>query len=206
MFKRLSIFAVILSALVLGGCANQQSTETHSNAKSEQTPKSTKKSAKKTPKKKKSARVANSTRSASTESEKESSNDSNSESNGNSASQSTSQSTDNQNSSSNQSTSTNQNDNNNDTKNSTTDSSQDSQNQDSQAQQSVNITTSTQAVEYLADQLSSTYDKTTTQYVANGKISWNNTSGYQINIYSKNSDTPVGSYLVPANGQYFQIW
>jgi hypothetical protein len=83
---------------------------------------------------------------------------------------------------------------------------QSTQNQQNQDQQSVSITTADQAVEYLANQLSSTYDKSTTQYVANGKVTWNNVNGYQINIYSKNSDSPVGSYLVPTNGQFFQIW
>jgi len=68
------------------------------------------------------------------------------------------------------------------------------------------VNSADQAVEFLADKLSSTYDKSTTQYVANGKVTWDNVTGYQINIYSKNSDSPVGSYLVPANGQYFQIW
>lgn len=79
-------------------------------------------------------------------------------------------------------------------------------NQTDQTQQSVSLTTAQAAVEFLADKLSTTYDKTTTQYVANGKITWNDVSGYQINIYSKNSDSPVGSYLVPEDGQYFQIW
>ena len=89
----------------------------------------------------------------------------------------------------------------------TTDQTQDqSDNQQDQTQQSVNLTTSQEAVEFLADKLSTTYDKSTTQYVANGKVTWNDVNGYQINIYSKNSDSPVGSYLVPANGQYFQIW
>ncbi|WP_155832060.1 hypothetical protein [Companilactobacillus nodensis] len=54
--------------------------------------------------------------------------------------------------------------------------------------------------------MSTTYDKTTTQYVANGKITWNNVTGYQVNVYNKDSDSPAGSYIVQANGQYSQLW
>lgn len=188
MFKRLSIYTVILSGILLAGCANQQLAETQSAAKSEQTQKST---TKKAPKKstKSADSSANNNDKDTSESAANSKADSNQETTG---SQTAKSQTDNSNSSN--SNTTNSND------------SQSSQDQQSQTQQSVNLTTSDEAVEYLANQLSSTYDKTTTQYVANGKVTWNNVSGYQINIYSKNSDSPVGSYLMPANGQYFQIW
>ncbi|WP_099974037.1 MULTISPECIES: hypothetical protein [Lactobacillaceae] len=68
------------------------------------------------------------------------------------------------------------------------------------------ITTSDQAITYLADQLQNTYDRSTSQYLANGQTTFNGLSGYQINIYSKNSDSPLGSYVVSSDGRYMQIW
>lgn len=190
MFKKLSIFTVILSGILLAGCANQQSASTQSAPKTEQSDKS---SDTKTPKKSTKSTVATEKSNNTTDDEAENNTKNNDVSSG-----TTSQSSDDQ------TTSNTQNNNNKTNDSNTTDNSQSSQ--QTQTQQTVNLTTSDQAVEYLADQLSNTYDKTTTQYVANGKVTWDNVSGYQINIYTKNSDSPVGSYLVPANGQYFQIW
>lgn len=184
MFKRLSIFAVIFSGVLLTGCA-QQSASTQSATSSDTTTKSS--STKKAP--------AKTTKSAPTDTKSASDTNSSSDE---------SKTTNSQNSSNN--SQTNSDTNSNDTNNSnTTNNNQTSQNQ-SQQQSQVSLTTADQAVQYLATQLGSTYDKTTTQYVANGKATWDNVTGYQINIYSKNSDSPVGSYLVPENGQYFQIW
>lgn len=192
MFKRLSLFTVILSGVLLAGCANTQSASTAPSTKTEQ--KSTTKSA---PQK-------------STESTKSSAADDSNSNNNEDTSSSTATTKSNQNQSNNQSS-------NGGTSNSSSTSNnannQATQNQQSQSQAqtttqqgATNITTADQATAFLADQLSSTYDKTQTSYVANGKVTWNNVSGYQINIYSKDSTSPVGSYLVPANGQYFQIW
>lgn len=191
MFKRLSIFTVILSGILLVGCSNQQASSPQTSTKTEQTKKSSTKAPKKSTKS--ATSVADDTQKTNTNSDTE--NDS-----------STSKGTDNQSSTSNQASTNSQNGNN--TNDNTANNNQSSQDQTTQSQQTSNVslTTSDQAVEYLADQLASTYDKSTTQYVANGKVTWNNVTGYQINIYSKNSDSPVGSYLVPANGQYFQIW
>ncbi|HIY91607.1 hypothetical protein [Companilactobacillus sp. HBUAS56275] len=201
MFKRLSLFTVILSGVLLAGCSSQQATSTKSNTGSEQTEKSTKKS---TPEKSEGSDQSSSTSSSSDSSNdgKQTNSDSN-DTNNNSNNSGTTKSSD---STQTDQSSTSSNDSNNSSNTNNTNNSQSSQNQNSTQAQGVNITTSDQAVSFLADKLSSTYDKTTTQYVANGKVTWNNVNGYQINIYSKNSDSPVGSYLVPANGQYFQIW
>lgn len=200
MFKRLSLFTVILSGVLLAGCSSQQATSTKSNTGSEQTEKSTKKS---TPEKSEGSDQSSSTSSSSDSSNdgKQTNSDSNDTNNSNNSG--TTKSSD---STQTDQSSTSSNDSNNSSNTNNTNNSQSSQNQNSTQAQGVNITTSDQAVSFLADKLSSTYDKTTTQYVANGKVTWNNVNGYQINIYSKNSDSPVGSYLVPANGQYFQIW
>lgn len=177
MFKRLSIVTLSLSGLLLAGCANQQSADLKTSSdKTEQTTSNTPKKSTKSNQTTKSTKSTDET--ASSEKEDPSKE---SDSNQTQQDQTTSQTT--------------------------TDQTQDqSDNQQDQTQQSVNLTTSQEAVEFLADKLSTTYDKSTTQYVANGKVTWNDVNGYQINIYSKNSDSPVGSYLVPANGQYFQIW
>lgn len=177
MFKRLSIVTLTLSGLLLAGCANQQSADLKTSSdKTEQTTSNTPKKSTKSNQTTKSTKSTDET--ASSEKEDPSKE---SDSNQTQQDQTTSQTT--------------------------TDQTQDqSDNQQDQTQQSVNLTTSQEAVEFLADKLSTTYDKSTTQYVANGKVTWNDVNGYQINIYSKNSDSPVGSYLVPANGQYFQIW
>lgn len=179
MFKRLSIVTLSLSGLLLAGCANQQSADLKTSSdKTEQTTSNTPKKSTKSNQTTKSTKSTDETAS----SEKEDpSKESDSDQTQTQQDQTTSQTT--------------------------TDQTQDqSDNQQDQTQQSVNLTTSQEAVEFLADKLSTTYDKSTTQYVANGKVTWNDVNGYQINIYSKNSDSPVGSYLVPANGQYFQIW
>lgn len=177
MFKRLSIVTLSLSGLLLAGCANQQSADLKTSSdKTEQTTSNTPKKSTKSNQTTKSTKSTDET--ASSEKEDPSKE---SDSNQTQQDQTTSQTT--------------------------TDQTQDqSDNQQDQTQQSVNLTTSQEAVEFLADKLSTTYDRSTTQYVANGKVTWNDVNGYQINIYSKNSDSPVGSYLVPANGQYFQIW
>lgn len=177
MFKRLSIVTLSLSGLLLAGCANQQSADLKTSSdKTEQTTSNTPKKSTKSNQTTKSTKSTDET--ASSEKEDPSKE---SDSNQTQQDQTTSQTT--------------------------TDQTQDqSDNQQDQTQQSVNLTTSQEAVEFLADKLSTTYDRSTTQYVANGKVIWNDVNGYQINIYSKNSDSPVGSYLVPANGQYFQIW
>lgn len=177
MFKRLSIVTLTLSGLLLAGCANQQSADLKTSSdKTEQTTSNTPKKSTKSNQTTKSTKSTDET--ASSEKEDPSKE---SDSDQTQQDQTTSQTT--------------------------TDQTQDqSDNQQDQTQQSVNLTTSQEAVEFLADKLSTTYDKSTTQYVANGKVTWNDVNGYQINIYSKNSDSPVGSYLVPANGQYFQIW
>lgn len=177
MFKRLSIVTLSLSGLLLAGCANQQSADLKTSSdKTEQTTSNTPKKSTKSNQTTKSTKSTDET--ASSEKEDPSKE---SDSDQTQQDQTTSQTT--------------------------TDQTQDqSDNQQDQTQQSVNLTTSQEAVEFLADKLSTTYDKSTTQYVANGKVTWNDVNGYQINIYSKNSDSPVGSYLVPANGQYFQIW
>lgn len=177
MFKRLSIVTLSLSGLLLAGCANQQSADLKTSSdKTEQTTSNTPKKSTKSNQTTKSTKSTDET--ASSEKEDPSKE---SDSNQTQQDQTTSQTT--------------------------TDQTQDqSDNQQDQTQQSVNLTTSQEAVEFLADKLSTTYDKSTTQYVANGKVTWNDVNGYQINIYSKDSDSPVGSYLVPANGQYFQIW
>jgi hypothetical protein len=180
MFKRLSIVTLSLSGLLLAGCANQQSADLKTSSdKTEQTTSNTPKKSTKSNQTTKSTKSTKSTdETASSEKEDPSKE---SDSNQTQQDQTTSQTT--------------------------TDQTQDqSDNQQDQTQQSVNLTTSQEAVEFLADKLSTTYDRSTTQYVANGKVTWNDVNGYQINIYSKNSDSPVGSYLVPANGQYFQIW
>lgn len=190
MFKRLSIFAVIFSGVLLAGCS-QQSASTQSASSSDTATKSSSTKKAKAP--------AKTTKSAPADTKSASDTNSSSDE---------SKTTDSQNSSNNSNTNqTNDNStNNNDTNDSsTTNNDQTSQSQ-GQQQTQVSLTTSDQAVQFLADKLSSTYDKSTTQYVANGKVTWDNVTGYQINIYSKNSDSPVGSYLVPANGQYFQIW
>lgn len=177
MFKRLSIVTLTLSGLLLAGCANQQSADLKTSSdKTEQTTSNTPK------KSTKSNQTTKSTKSTDETASSEKTDPSKeSDSDQTQQDQTTSQTT--------------------------TDQTQDqSDNQQDQTQQSVNLTTSQEAVEFLADKLSTTYDKPTTQYVANGKVTWNDVNGYQINIYSKNSDSPVGSYLVPANGQYFQIW
>lgn len=177
MFKRLSIVTLTLSGLLLAGCANQQSADLKTSSdKTEQTTSNTPK------KSTKSNQTTKSTKSTDETASSEKTDPSKeSDSDQTQQDQTTSQTT--------------------------TDQTQDqSDNQQDQTQQSVNLTTSQEAVEFLADKLSTTYDKSTTQYVANGKVTWNDVNGYQINIYSKNSDSPVGSYLVPANGQYFQIW
>ena len=185
MFKRLSIVTLALSGLLLAGCTSQQSTDLKSNKgdKTEQTPSNT---PQKSTKSNKTTKLTKSTDETSSPEKEDTSNGSDSnqtQSDQNQQDQTTSQTTTDQ------------------TQNQT-----DSQQTQDQTQQSVNLTTAQEAVEFLADKLSSTYDKSTTQYVANGKVTWDDVTGYQINIYSKNSDSPVGSYLVPTNGQYFQIW
>ena len=183
MFKRLSIVTLALSGLLLAGCTSHQSTDLKTTSdKTEQTTSNTPQKSTKSNKTTKSTKSTDETSS----SEEDTSNGSDSnqtQSNQNQQNQTTSQTTTDQN------------------QNQT-----DSQQTQDQTQQSVNLTTAQEAVEFLADKLSSTYDKSTTQYVANGKVTWDDVTGYQINIYSKNSDSPVGSYLVPTNGQYFQIW
>lgn len=199
MFKRLSLFTVILSGVLLAGCSNQQATSTKSSTRSEQTQKSTKKS---TPEKSEKSDQSSSSSSNNSEG---TTNNSNNDSNSNSNSSSNNNTGTTNNGS--DTTKTDQNTTANNSNGTDNTNNQSTQNQDStQTQQGVNIATADQAVSFLSDKLSATYDKTSTQYVANGKVTWNNVNGYQINIYSKNSDSPVGSYLVPANGQYFQIW
>lgn len=182
MFKRLSIVTLSLSGLLLAGCANQQSADLKTSSdKTEQTTSNTPKKSTKSNQTTKSTKSTKSTDETASSEKTDSSKESDSNQTQTQQDQTTSQTT--------------------------TDQTQDqSDNQQDQTQQSVNLTTSQEAVEFLADKLSTTYDKSTTQYVANGKVTWNDVNGYQINIYSKDSDSPVGSYLVPANGQYFQIW
>lgn len=182
MFKRLSIVTLSLSGLLLAGCANQQSADLKTSSdKTEQTTSNTPKKSTKSNQTTKSTKSTKSTDETASSEKTDPSKESDSDQTQTQQDQTTSQTT--------------------------TDQTQDqSDNQQDQTQQSVNLTTSQEAVEFLADKLSTTYDKSTTQYVANGKVTWNDVNGYQINIYSKDSDSPVGSYLVPANGQYFQIW
>jgi len=179
MFKRLSIVTLSLSGLLLAGCANQQSADLKTS--SDKTEQTTSNTPKKSTKSNQTTKSTKSTDETASSEKTDSSKESDSNQTQTQQDQTTSQTT--------------------------TDQTQDqSDNQQDQTQQSVNLTTSQEAVEFLADKLSTTYDKSTTQYVANGKVTWNDVNGYQINIYSKDSDSPVGSYLVPANGQYFQIW
>lgn len=206
MFKRLSLFTVILSGVLLAGCSSQQATSTKSNTGSEQTEKSTKKS---TPEKSEKSDQSSSTSSSSND-DNQATNDDNTNSGSNSNSDRNGNNNTGTTNKNNDSTQTNQSStkSDNNSNNTDTNNNQSSQNQNTaqSSQTGVNITTADQATSFLADKLSTTYDKANTQYVANGKVTWNNVNGYQINIYSKNSDSPVGSYLVPTNGQYFQIW
>ncbi|WP_201307028.1 hypothetical protein [Companilactobacillus farciminis] len=181
MFKRLSIVTLTLSGLLLAGCANQQSADLKTS--SDKTEQTTSNTPKKSTKSNQTTKSTKSTDETDSSEKADSSKESGSNQTQTQQDQTTSQTTTDQ----------------------TQDQSDNQQTQD-QTQQSVNLTTSQEAVEFLADKLSTTYDKSTTQYVANGKVTWNDVNGYQINIYSKDSDSPVGSYLVPANGQYFQIW
>jgi len=195
MFKRLSLLTVMLSGILLAGCANQPSATTRSASNSTQTQESSsskKKSAVSKTKPSSSDDDVTSDSKVKNENDTDSGKTSSSTSQGESSQQNTDNNTNTNNSSNTDSTNTNQTD----------------QNQQSQTQQqgTTNLTNSAQAVTYLANQLSSTYDKTTTQYVYNGKTTWNDVEGYQVNVYGKDSDSPVGSYLVPADGKYFQIW
>ncbi|WP_195701518.1 hypothetical protein [Companilactobacillus futsaii] len=180
MFKRLSIVTVVLSGLLLASCTSQQSADLKTTG--DKTEKTTSNTPKKSTKSNKTTKSTKSTDETVSPEKKDTNNESDSKQTQNQQDQTTNQTTTDQ-----------------------TQNQSDNQQQD-QTQESVNLTTSQAAVEFLADKLSTTYDKSTTQYVANGKVTWNDVTGYQINIYSKNSDSPVGSYLVPANGQYFQIW
>ncbi|WP_125761478.1 hypothetical protein [Companilactobacillus hulinensis] len=191
MFKKISLVTVVLAGVLLAGCSQQSATQTDTGTKTEKTQK--KSTAKK------SANNANSATTKTNDDSNQSSND-DSDTDSQSSYATTKSSTASDDSNSSKTTG------NNNSSNGTTDNSTDQQSTQSNNQGTINLTTSDQAVNYLADQLSNTYDKTTTQYVANGRITWDNVQGYQVNIYSKNSDSPVGSYLVPANGQYFQIW
>ncbi|WP_125770668.1 hypothetical protein [Companilactobacillus furfuricola] len=186
MLKKLSITTAVLAGLLLAGCSNTQtSSSTQSKDNTEQM-KSTKSNASDS-----NANSSNQTKSAKdTESDDETT--TNAKSTNQSGSQSDASAAD-----TNSSAKSNQ----------KTDASDKSSTQADATQSNANVINSaSDATTFLGDKLASTYDKATTQYVANGKITWNNIEGYQVNVYTKNSNSPVGSYLVPANGQYFQIW
>ncbi len=186
MFKKLSLAATVLAAVTLAGCSSQQSSGTSdSNTKSEKTSSAPKKATKKAAVRSSAPATNNNT----SNSEKEN-DDASSQASGNNSKTTTGSG----------STTTNGTNSDNNTTNNSGQSTQ------SNSQSSVNITTADQAVSYLGNALSASYDRSTTQYVSNGKVTWNNVEGYQVNVYSKDSDSPLGSYLVPANGQYFQIW
>lgn len=185
MFKKISLVTVVLAGVLLTGCSQQSAPSTDSSTKTEKTQKSTKSAA--TPKKSTNSVTTSDTNKASTNANTDSDSQKSATTATNSSDANSQATTDK-------------------SSDATTDTNTNSQQSQTSDTSTVNLATSTQAVDYLATQLSNTYDKTTTQYVANGKVTWNNVEGYQVNIYSKNSDSPVGSYLVPADGQYFQIW
>ncbi|WP_125566790.1 hypothetical protein [Companilactobacillus insicii] len=185
MFKKISLVTVALAGILLAGCSSQSASSTDTNTKSEQTTQKGTKSS--TPKKKSATKKDNQTNNDNIDDSQGTDSNSQKDSTDNGTNSQTGTSTD----------------------KTTTTAPNDNQSSDQNTQDSsngVNLTTSDQAVEYLAKALSTTYDNTNTQYVANGKITWNNVTGYQVNIYSKGSDSPAGSYIVQANGQYSQLW
>lgn len=190
MLKKLSLTTAVLAGLLLAGCSNTQtSSSTQSKDNTEQT-KSTKSNSSEA---KSNADTGNQTKAAKDTDNDDEAQSSASDTKSTAQSGTDSTSSTDSNSSSKSDAKTNTND-----KSST---------QSNSTQSSANVINSaSDATSFLGDKLATTYDKATTQYVANGKITWNNIEGYQVNVYTKNSNSPVGSYLVPANGQYFQIW
>lgn len=190
MFKKLSLSTALLAGLLLAGCSSNQAASSNApKDKTEQTQKSTKSA----DSNKKSTRSA-------TANDNEKANDSENDEESADAAKNT-------NASSTNSTTTNNNNDKTSNKSTASNSGQTStQGSNSASNANATISSASEATQFLGNKLASTYDRTTTQYVANGKITWQNTDGYQINVYTKGSDSPAGSYLVTPNGQFFQIW